>query len=119
NIVDGKIQAAPLCSKTFSEFNTTSAFLAGMFSIGGNVEKQEKGYLWRFSHQNKDLVEIFRYKAGLSEMVTEESGRFNIISNNPYLIDDMKFWNVKPRENNEKIVPPDYILDNHELNDAW
>jgi hypothetical protein len=107
----------------FLKPSNESAYWAGVLSSIGTFKKDiNHSYSLELSSTNKSWIESFRYFLNLKKPIVEKfkDGKINYIVNisSPFLIEDLKLWNLEPHQSVSKQIP-NCIEDNDDFIKRW
>ena len=113
----------PLNHSVFSVFTPESAYWAGLLSADGSVKHHQTKYLLELGVTDRELVSGFqkflKTSKPISTMIRPGAKPLYTVSiSSPYLVDDLKLWNLEPRKSRFNKIP-DCIRDNSELLSCW
>lgn len=109
----------------FSKPNPEAAYWAGVLSADGCVKNKPNNTL-DLTSTDKELVDGFRNFLGTDKKIyvynnpNKENWKteYRISTSNPYIIEDMKLWNIEPKKSKYNKIP-DCIKNNNELLNYW
>lgn len=109
----------------FSDCNEFSAYWAGVISADGCVKKHlEHDYLVELTSTDMELTKGFRDFLGSNKPIHERQSEnrpkisYCITHSCPFVVDDFKLWNIKPRKSKCNEIPY-CIQDNKNLLNCW
>lgn len=116
-----------LDESVFLSVNKESAYWAGLLSADGCIKRVRKyNYVLEFANTDKELIDGFcrffttdKKPYSHEQRVKDGFKRCWLMTiNSPYVIDDMKLWNLEPRKSRHNKVP-DCVKDNDDLFNPW
>lgn len=110
----------------FCELTPRAAYWAGVLSADGCVKKSGKSrgaMVVELTGLDFDLVDGFRKFVGSSKPLYERvqpngKRKFGCVVNDPYVVEDMKLWDIVPRKSKYNVVPA-RIRNNDQLMSHW
>ena len=94
-----------------------SAYFAGLLSAIGTIKKEDKPKI-HLKCTNENIIKQFASFVNATDNVYKEKEDFILSFYSPYIIENLKFWNLTLNKSCEYFVP-DIIKNNNTLIDAW
>ena len=113
-------------NSAFLKADPISAYYAGLISADGCIKKSGKSktcFILELSSTDRCLVDGLKEYCNSNKSIYEHQPkkgkkRYSFIVNNPYIIENLKHWDLEPRKSkNNKI--PSILLNNQELINHW
>ncbi len=114
----------PLDHDAFSIPTFENAYWAGLLSADGSIKRHLKhDFLLELTSDDFELIEGFQRflktdKPHYSLVRPNGKTRYSLTVSSPYLIEDLKLWNVEPLKSKYNKIP-DCIRNNDELMSQW
>jgi hypothetical protein len=111
---------------SFLKATPEAAYFAGLLSADGCIKKSGKSkynYVVELSSNDKILIEKFKKfiksdKSIYSRKTKNGNINYYFVINSPYIVENIKFWNLKPRKSKYNEIP-DIIKNNNDLMKFW
>ena len=113
----------------FLNYSPEAAYWAGLITADGCIKKHLNSYLLEFSNTDKELVDGFRefLKTNKPIHLCDKNGfsggdakqGYSLTLACPWLIDDLKLWNINPRKTLNESLPPEEVTGNLDLFSQW
>lgn len=113
-----------LNEESFAKPTKESAYWAGLLSSDGTIKKHLKhDFLLEFPNNDRELVEGFKKFLGTEKPISAikregKKTKYSITVSSPYLIEDLKLWNLEPKKSRVNKIP-DCLKGNDELMSYW
>lgn len=115
----------PLKDDIFSRPSSEAAYWAGLISADGCVTKNHNSYILNLALTDKELIERFALFTGQPDKVEIRQPKkvgnktvFALRNSSPFIIEDLKLWNIEPRKSGKQKVP--YLVEvNENLINPW
>lgn len=105
-------------TNAFLHPNKQNSYWAGFISNKGQIERHSKyNYSLKVKSNNLELVKGFRNFLKSNENIQEDKA-YNFVINCPFIIDDLKRWNIDPTKS-KCSDPPDCVKNDSKLLKSW
>ena len=96
---------------TFLEATKESSYVIGLLTTDGCVKQNNNNCTLTLNNTDKYIVEIYKKVLKSDRPINKLIDNYSFDCNNPFIIENIKLWNLKPRKSMNEEIP--FLLENN------